>query len=269
MIGHFAATITTTCEKSMPLELVTVPCLSDNYAFLLHDTESGSTALFDAPEATPIAAELEKRGWALSHIFLTHHHPDHIDGVAALRSSAKVIGASADAHRLPELDEAVEEGSSLSFAGRDIEVLDVSGHTVGHIAFYMPQEGLAFTGDSLMAMGCGRLFEGSPAQMYASLAKLAALPDDTLICSGHEYTASNARFAETVDPDNSALKARIAEIEKLRSKGAFTVPSKLGLEKATNPFLRANDSAIRTALQMQEESDVEVFAKVRALKDAF
>lgn len=254
----------------MPLELVTVPCLADNYAFLLHAPETGETALFDAPDAAPIAAELEKRGWTLSHIFLTHHHWDHVDGVEDLRrDNIKVIGAKADVHRLPDLDHALAEGDAFTFAGHDIHIVDVSGHTVGHIAFHMPSAALAFTGDSLMALGCGRLFEGTPAQMHISLSKLAALPDDTLICSGHEYTASNARFALTVDPENPALQQRSAEIDGLRAAGKFTVPSALILEKATNPFLRAHDPALKAALGLSHAGDLEVFTELRARKDSF
>lgn len=256
-------------EKAMPLELVTIPCRSDNYAFLVHDAASGQTALFDAPETAPIRAELDARGWTLSHIFLTHHHPDHVEGVADLREGAEVIGAADDAARLPPLDQALREGDSFTFAGEEVRVFDVSGHTVGHIAFYMPGPGFAFTGDSLMALGCGRLFEGTPEQMHESLGKLAALPDDTLICSGHEYTQSNGKFALTVDPGNAALKARMDDIERLRDAGDFTVPSSLALEKATNPFLRAGDPSLRAQLGMQDAPEVEVFAETRRRKDAF
>lgn len=253
----------------MPLDLVTIPCRSDNYAFLVHDPATGQTALFDAPETAPIRAELDRRGWKLSHIFLTHHHPDHVEGVADLREGAEVIGADTDSARLPPLDHALREGDNFTFAGEVGHVLDVSGHTLGHIAFHMPGVGLAFTGDSLMALGCGRIFEGTAEQMHESLGKLAALPDDTLICSGHEYTLSNGKFALTVDPENDALKARMEEIKRLRDAGKFTVPSTLALEKATNPFLRAGDAALRAQLGMQEASDVEVFAETRRRKDAF
>ncbi|WP_209504807.1 MULTISPECIES: hydroxyacylglutathione hydrolase [unclassified Ruegeria] len=255
----------------MPLEIVTIPCLSDNYAFLAHDSGNGQTALIDAPEAAPILAALEDRGWTLSHVLLTHHHWDHVEGLAEILTQhpARVIGAAADAHRLPPLDQQVAEGDSFEVGGEPVEVLDVSGHTVGHVAFYLPQSAVVFTADSLMALGCGRLFEGSPAQMWASLSKLAALPDDTLVCSGHEYTQSNAKFAITVDPENTALKQRIADIDRARAAGEATVPSILALEKATNPFLRVTDPAIQAHLGLANADPVEVFAEIRGRKDRF
>lgn len=254
----------------MPLELVTIPCRTDNYAFLIHNAESGATALIDAPEAAPIKAVLAARGWALTDILLTHHHDDHTCAVPQLRTDGvRVVGASADVQRLPTLDLAVADGDSFDVAGATCDVLDVSGHTLGHIAFHLPGEKLAFTADSLMALGCGRLFEGTAEQMWASLSKLRALPADTLICSGHEYTAANARFAVTVDPDNDALKARHADITSARASGEATVPSLLSLEQATNPFLRPDNAAIRAHLGLQNASDTEVFAKIRALKDQF
>ncbi|WP_171212192.1 hydroxyacylglutathione hydrolase [Ruegeria sp. HKCCA5426] len=255
----------------MPLEIVTIPCLSDNYAFLAHDAESGNTALIDAPEAGPILAELENRGWTLSHVLLTHHHFDHVDGLPAIleKHPAKVIGAAADAHRLPPLDQQVAEGDQFEIGGEPVQVMDVSGHTVGHVAFYMPQSSVVFTADSLMALGCGRLFEGTAPQMWASLSKLAALPDDTLVCSGHEYTQSNGKFALTVDPDNTALLERVADIARARAANEPTVPSSLALEKATNPFLRATDPAIQAHLGMENADPAAVFAEIRARKDRF
>ncbi len=255
----------------MPLEIVTIPCLSDNYAFLAHDAATGQTALVDAPEPGPILAELDRRGWSLSHVLLTHHHWDHVDGLPGIleRHPAKVIGAAADAHRLPPLDLQVSEGDSFEIGGEPVEVLDVSGHTVGHIAFYLPQSAVVFTADSLMALGCGRLFEGTPDQMWASLSKLAALPEDTLVCSGHEYTLSNAKFAVTVDPDNAALQQRVAETNRARTAGEPTVPSTLALEKATNPFLRAADPAIQAHLGMVGSDPAAVFAEIRGRKDRF
>lgn len=255
----------------MPLDLVTIPCLADNYAFLVHDAESGATALFDAPEAAPIRAALDARGWRLTDIFITHHHHDHIEGVAELAAAdgARVIGAARDAQRLPPLDLAVEPGDIVNFAGHPVTVIDVAGHTTGHVAYYLPAAGAAFTGDSLMALGCGRLFEGTPQMMWASLMRLAALPDDTLICSGHEYTASNARFALTIEPGNPALTKRATDTEAARAAGIPTVPSTLALEKATNPFLRAGLPALKTALGAADSSDAEVFALIRAAKDKF
>ncbi len=255
----------------MALQLVTIPCLSDNYAYLIHDANTGETAVVDVPEAGPIQRALADNGWTLTHILLTHHHYDHIDGVADLlaTASAQVIGAAADAHRLPPLHKAVNEGDTLRIGSDEAHVLDVSGHTVGHIAFHFPDSKLVFTADSLMALGCGRLFEGTPAQMHASLAKLAALPVDTTVCSGHEYTQSNANFALTIDPANEALISRADAIRVARDKGQPTVPSTLAEELATNPFLRAHDPVIQTHLGLDGADPVDVFADIRARKDRF
>ena len=255
----------------MPLELVTIPALSDNYTFLLHDSDSGDTAVIDVPEAGPILDALSNRGWSLTEIWLTHHHHDHIGGVDDLlkHHDAKVVGAQADRHRLPSLNREVSEGDVFDFGGERVEVLDVSGHTVGHIAFVVPESGYAFSADSLMALGCGRLFEGTAEQMWASLQKLAALDPETLICSGHEYTQANAKFAITVDPDNDDLKARIERINSARDSNEPTVPSKLSEEVATNPFLRAADPAIQAHLDMIGAEPVDVFAEIRARKDRF
>jgi hydroxyacylglutathione hydrolase len=255
----------------MPFDLITIPCLSDNYAFLLRDHDSGKVALIDVPEAAPILKELKTRGWALSQIWLTHHHDDHVMGLAEVLKThdANVIGAKADVHRLPALDRKVEEGDTINLGALEAEVLDVSGHTVGHIAFYVPAAKAAFTADSLMALGCGRLFEGTPAQMWGSLEKIMGWPGDTTICSGHEYTAANAKFALTVDPANADLISRSKAIEAARKKGTPTVPSDLSTELKTNPFLRAADPAIRAHLGMQTASDAEVFAEIRKRKDNF
>lgn len=255
----------------MPVEIVTIPCLSDNYAFLVHDTETGKTALVDIPEAAPILGALASRGWALSEVWITHHHPDHVQGLSEVLEvhKAQVTGAAADAHRLPALDRAVSDGDTFDFAGHSVQVMDVSGHTKGHVAFYIGDAAAAFTADSLMALGCGRLFEGTADQMWHSLSKLAALPADTIIFSGHEYTASNAKFALTIDPDNPDLISRNETIAAARSVGTPTVPSTLALEMATNPFLRASNADIRTRLGMPDATDAQVFAEIRARKDAF
>lgn len=255
----------------MPLEIITLPCLSDNYAYLLHDAKSGRTALVDAPEAAPIKAALSARGWGLDAILLTHHHYDHIDGVEELRRTygASVYGAKADAHRLPPLDHAVSVDESFDLFGEPVIVIDVSGHTIGHIAFYLPDSAAVFTADSLMALGCGRLFEGSPAMMWDSLQRLMDLPPETLVYSGHEYTQSNARFAETIEPDNPALQARVADIDAKRAKGEATVPVILQLELDTNPFLRAGTDEIKGALRLQGTDDEHVFAEIRKRKDNF
>ncbi len=255
----------------MPLEIVTIPCLSDNYAFLLHSDETGDTALIDIPAAAPISAALKERGWNLSDVWITHHHLDHVAGLGDLTEAngAQVTGAAADAHRLPTLSRQVADAEKFDFAGHDVRVMDVSGHTIGHIAFYVPDASAVFTADSLMAMGCGRLFEGTPEQMWQSLTKLAALPPETIVCSGHEYTATNARFAQTVDLDNPALTDRIREIEAKRARGEPTVPSTLAEELATNPFLRATDSGVKAHVGLAQATDAEAFAEIRKRKDIF
>ena len=255
----------------MPLDLVTVPCLRDNYAFLIHDAATGQTAVVDVPEAGPVLAALSQRGWRLTDILITHHHDDHIAGVAELvrETGARVTGARADAHRLPPLDLAVAEGDTVQFGADVGHVIDVSGHTTGHIAYHFPGAGLAFTGDSLMAAGCGRLFEGSAATMWRSLSKLAALPPATLICSGHEYTASNIRFALSLEPGNMALISRSSQVAGDRNEGRPTVPSRLSEELATNPFLRAGLPQIKSSLGMTDAEDAAVFAEIRARKDRF
>ena len=255
----------------MPLELVTLPALSDNYVFLVHDSESGDTACVDVPDAGPVLDALKARNWSLTDIWLTHHHHDHIGGVDDLLGhyDAKVTGARADRHRLPRLNREVAEGDAFDFGGEQVGILDVSGHTEGHIAFILDASRYAFTGDSLMALGCGRLFEGTPAQMWESLQKLAELDPETLICSGHEYTRNNGRFALTVDPDNDALKDRMDRIDIMRGNDEPTVPSRLSEEVETNPFLRATDPAIQAHLDMTGSDPVDVFAEIRARKDRY
>ncbi len=255
----------------MALTLVTVPCLKDNYAYILRDAETGATAAIDVPDAAPIIDALAVRGWPLHQIFLTHHHWDHIDGVAALvaATGAKVIGAAADAHRLPPLDVGLAEGDTVSVGSETGIVIDVPGHTVGHIAFYFPASAIAFTADSLMAMGCGRLFEGTPAQMWESLQKLMKLPPETLICSGHEYTAANMRFALALEPGNPDLILRSERIAAARAQGLPTVPSRLADELATNPFLRAATAQMKATLGSPNATNAEAFADLRARKDSF
>ena len=255
----------------MPLELVTIPCRSDNYAYLLHDPDSGQTACIDVPDAAPVLAALADRGWTLSDILITHHHDDHISGVAELRAAtgAMVLGAAADAHRLPPLDLALSEGMTFRIGRHDVIVIEVPGHTVGHIAFHIPDAGLVFTADSLMAAGCGRLFEGTGAQMWDSLSKLARLPPETLVCSGHEYTASNIRFALSLEPDNPALISRSKAVETARAKGLPTVPSRLSDELATNPFLRVHLPQVKARVGMPDASDAAVFTEIRSRKDRF
>ena len=255
----------------MTLEIITVACLSDNYAFLIHDDVSGETALVDAPDAAPIIKVLDDRGWTLNWVLLTHHHDDHVQGVRELVRTyhPQVIGCAADSYRLPPLDHQVLDGDTFSICGNEIEVWDVSGHTIGHIAYIIHGANAAFTADGLMALGCGRVFEGTFDQMWDSLSKFASLPDETLIYSGHEYTASNGRFALSIDAGNPALEARIAKIDEIRGAGGFTVPSTLGLERATNPFLRASNPELKQKLGMGSDADSAVFAAVRQQKDRF
>ena len=255
----------------MPLELVTIPCLEDNYAYLVGNLDTGEAALIDVPDAAPINQVVAATGWTLTTVLLTHHHWDHIDGLDGLnrRSELKIIGAAADAHRLPPLDTAVKDGDVINVCGEQTRVLDVSGHTVGHIAFYMGGVDLAFTADSLMAMGCGRLFEGSPAQMWNSMQKLRALPPETVICSGHEYTLSNARFAASLEPDNDNVKSRLSRVQEARDDGIRTVPSRLDDEMRTNPFLRADDPDLMAAIGMADAAPADVFAEIRSRKDNF
>jgi len=246
-----------------------IPCLSDNYAYILHSEQTSETALVDAPEAGPILDGLRQEGWTLDTILITHHHDDHIQGIGKLRNEfdVKVIGHGKDRQRLPALDQEVEDGSAFTLCGEPVTVMDVSGHTIGDIAYVLP--GAAFTADSLMALGCGRVFEGTFPMMWGSLGKLAALPDGTRIYSGHEYTLTNGEFALTIEPENADLVARVAAIRDRRSRHLPTVPSTLALEKATNPFLRAGRPEIKSLLGMPDASDAESFGEIRSRKDRF
>jgi hydroxyacylglutathione hydrolase len=231
--------------------------LSDNYSWLLQESASGKVGILDPAAAEPAIAAIEAAGGRLDAIFLTHHHGDHIDGVPALvaRYGAPVIGHAADAHRLPKLDVAVHEGDLVDFGAAKARVISTPGHTIGHIAYYFADGGLLFPGDTMFSLGCGRLFEGTAADMFQSLQKFSDLPDATLVCAGHEYTQSNAKFALHVEGENEALRARVAEVAALRAAGKHTLPVSLGTERATNPFLRAPDA--------------EALGQLRAAKDVF
>jgi hydroxyacylglutathione hydrolase len=251
------------------LEIYQFPCLSDNYGFLVHDPQSGETACIDTPETAPIMAALDKTGWTLTHIWNTHHHFDHAGNNEEIKraTNCTIIGPAGEADKIPGIDHAVDDGDIVRLGAHEARILNVGGHTLGHIAYHM--DGHAFVGDSLFVLGCGRVFEGTMAQMWASLQKLAALPDGTKIYCAHEYTAGNAAFAVTIDPDNETLQQRVAEITALRQADKPTVPSEIALERATNPFLRAEDAHIQAHLNMQDAAAVDVFAEIRARKDSF
>jgi hydroxyacylglutathione hydrolase len=253
------------------LEIELFTCRSDNFGVLLHDPATGRTASIDAPEETAILAALERRGWTLTDVFTTHHHPDHVEANLALKArfGVRIVGPKNEADRIPGIDATVGDGDSFDFAGHPVEVIETPGHTAGHICYHLPQDKLLFSADTLFALGCGRLFERPADVMWPSLLKLRALPSDTIVYFGHEYTLSNARFALTIDPDNAALKVRVDAIETLRAEGRPTAPTLLVDEIATNPFLRADDPAIRAHLGMEDAEDWQVFAEIRARKDRF
>ncbi|RED18639.1 hydroxyacylglutathione hydrolase [Pontivivens insulae] len=255
----------------MALDIQTVPCLEDNYAYILRDAETGKVAVVDAPEAGPLIEALEARGLGLDLLLITHHHPDHIDGTAELRAKygCEVWGGKADAHRLPPLDRALEEGDDIAVGASTGKVLDVSGHTVGHIAFHFAGSDAVFSADSLMAMGCGRLFEGDGPMMQTTMEKFLNMPDSTIVYSGHEYTQSNMKFALTIESQNADMLARATRIDSARERGQPTVPSSLAEEKATNPFLRAHVQSVKDAVGLPDGSDAEVFTEVRRRKDNF
>lgn len=255
----------------MPLEIVTIPCLSDNYAFLMRCTETDQVAVVDVPEAAPIEAVLREKGWSLDHILLTHHHYDHVDGVPDLvkATGASVAGAVRDKDRLPPLDTALDDEETFKFGNETCRVIDVSGHTINHIAFLFEDAKAAFTGDSLMTWGCGRVFEGTHAQMWNSVQKFKDLSPDTTLYTGHEYTASNAKFAQTIEPDNGDYSSRAAEVAQLRAQDIPTVPSNLGIELVTNPFLRADNADLQYAIGMKDADPSDVFSEVRTRKDNF
>ncbi len=256
----------------MPIEIEQFMCRSDNFGVLIHDTESGETALVDAPEERAILEAVERTGWQPSVILTTHHHGDHVEANLALkqRYGLKIIGPRAEATKIPGIDETVDDGDSFDLAGHSVEVIETPGHTAGHVCYHFRDDKIAFTGDTLFALGCGRLFERKAPDMFASLKKLTtALPLETSIYCGHEYTQANARFALTIDPTNSALKERAAEIDALREQARPTLPTTMMLEMATNPFLRWHDPVIRRNLGMENASDAEVFAEIRKRKDIF
>lgn len=253
------------------LEIALVPCLKDNYAYLLRDPATGAVAVVDPSEAAPVEKALKVRGWKLTHILNTHHHWDHTGGNHALKaaSGAVVVGPRPDKERIPDIDVALGEGESFKLGEAEARILFIPGHTRGHIAFWFPESKAVFCGDTLFAIGCGRIFEGTPQQMWSSLGKLKALPEDTRVYCGHEYTQANARFALTVEPQNAALAARARAVDAARAKGLPTIPSTIGEERATNPFFRADESGIAETLGLTGADAVAVFAEVRRRKDNF
>jgi hydroxyacylglutathione hydrolase len=251
------------------LDIEQFPCLSDNYAVLIHDEETGVTASIDAPDADAILRRLSAKGWRLTHLLVTHHHGDHTGGNLKLKemTGCTIIGPKEEAERIPGIDREVSEGDLITFGHFEIRVLDTPGHTAGHIAYWIPEARAVFVGDTLFAMGAGRIFEGNAEMMWNSLKKLMQLPPDTEIYCGHEYTAANAQFALTVDPDNLALQNRAKEVDQLRAKGQPTLPTRLDRELETNPFLRPNVTAIRARLGLPFAPDWKVFAEIRKRKN--
>ncbi len=247
------------------------PYMSDNYGVLLHSPKTGETACIDCGDASATLAALAQQGWALTEIWVTHHHADHTAGVVELKDAtgATVIGPKPLSQEIAGLDKTLEDGDTFQFSGMEVQTLHTPGHTKDMINFYLPEENIVFTGDTLFTIGCGRLFECDAATMYASLAKLTALPAATLVYSSHEYTLANVKFALSVDPKNQALIARAKTVESLRADGKPTVPSSIQEELDTNPFLRADDEQIRELLDMRQASSEEVFAEIRHRKDNF
>jgi hydroxyacylglutathione hydrolase len=253
----------------MPLEIHQFPARSDNFGVLVHDSATGQTASIDAPDADVVLSELKHKGWRLSHILTTHHHGDHTEGNIAVKQQTGciIIGPKAEAARVPGIDTQVVEGDVIPFGSHQVRVIETPGHTSGHITFHIPSASVAFVGDTLFALGCGRVIEGTMEMMWHSLEKLAALPGVTQIYCGHEYTLANARFALTIEPENAALVARAAEVEAQRKAGKATLPTRIDLELATNPFLRARSPAIRKRLGLESAPDWKVFAEVRERKN--
>jgi hydroxyacylglutathione hydrolase len=242
----------------------------DNFTVLVHDPATGATAAIDAPDEASVQKLLDETGWKLTDILVTHEHPDHVEGIPALkaRHNCRVV-APAKSTQVPLVDEVVKEGDGVRVGGLTFDVLDTPGHCADHIAYVMKREKVLFAGDTLFALGCGRIFGCTPQEFHASLQKFAALPDETTVYCGHEYTLSNARFALTVDPGNMALRTRALEIENKRAQGRVTLPTTIGEEKATNPYLRAAEAGVQAALGMTGAKPVDVFAELRERKNRF
>ncbi|HLF96707.1 MAG TPA: hydroxyacylglutathione hydrolase [Methylococcaceae bacterium] len=253
------------------LHIEILPALADNYIYLLREPKSGETAAVDPADAQVVLDALRQRGWKLTYVLNTHHHADHVDGNRRLKAETgcRIVGAQSDAARIPGLDLGVAEGEILMLGNAEARILDLSGHTRGHIGFWFPEEEAVFCGDTLFSLGCGRLFEGSADEMWRSLGKLAGLPPATRIYCAHEYTEANGRFALTLEPDNPALQQRLSEVRALRARHLPTLPVTVAQELAANPFLRPHSVAIRRTLGMEGEPEVAVFAAIRRRKDQF
>jgi len=258
-------------ETAMPAQTYLFGCLQDNFGVLLHDPQSGATAAIDAPEAAPIEAALKKTGWRLTDILVTHHHADHTAGIGELkaRHHCRVTAPRREAQRIADVDATVAENDGVKVGTLEGRVLDTPGHTAGHISYFFPADKLAFVGDTLFSIGCGRVIEGDAQMMWNSLLKLRALPDDTRFYCGHEYTAANVRFAKTIEPNNKALAARAQEVAKLRADGKPTIPATIGAEKAANPFLRADDPELAKSLALSGAPAWKVFGEIRERKNRF
>jgi hydroxyacylglutathione hydrolase len=256
---------------AMPARLHQFACLSDNFGVLIHDPATGATASIDAPDAAPVEAALKQTGWKLSDILVTHHHADHTAGIAALKAKyhCRVVAPRGEASRIAGADETAGEGDIVKVGSLSARVLDTPGHTAGHIAYVFDDDKVAFVGDTLFSIGCGRVIEGTPEQMWDSLKKLRDLPDDMSFYCGHEYTQANIRFALTIEPDNAALAARSREVTKLLAEGKATLPATIGAEKAANCFLRADEPSVAAAVGLSGKPAAQVFAEIRARKNRF
>lgn len=253
----------------MSAEIRLFPCRQDNFGFLIHDPATGATAAIDAPDAAPVIAALEREGWTLSDILVTHHHADHTDGIAALKDKygCRVVAPAREAEKIPGVDETVDEGDHVKVGSLDAGVIATPGHTLGQVSYHFARDKAVFVGDTLFSIGCGRVIEGDYPMMWQSLMKLRALPDDTRIYCGHEYTQANIAFALTIEPDNAALRARDSEAKAQRARGEATIPTTIAQEKAANPFLRADVARVATQLGLNGRSAVDVFAEIRERKN--
>jgi hydroxyacylglutathione hydrolase len=250
------------------LEIHQFPCLSDNFGVLIHDAD-GVTASIDAPDAAAVAAALKQKGWTLTHILTTHHHHDHTGGNQELKAATKcaIVGPRDEAGKIPGIDSKVGGGDTVRFGSHEVRVLDTPGHTAGHITYWIPTANVAFVGDTLFAIGCGRVIEGDAQMMWESLKRLIALPKETTVYCGHEYTQANAKFALTIEPENAALQKRAKDVDALRAAGKPTLPTRMDLELETNPFLRPHVAAIQQRLGMVGKPDWQVFGEIRERKN--